>query len=120
MRNFTSATVEGNVTHDPILRQTKTGKSVCNFSVAVNHYSAPDTEPKVSFMEIETWEKVADMCAEHVTKGKRLMVIGTLKQDRWEGKDGKMQSRIKLVGNEIRFLNIPRKDEAKEETVVAE
>ncbi len=111
MRNFTSATVEGHVTHDPVLRKTKTGKSVCNFSVAVNHYSSPDTEPRVSFMDIETWEKVADMCAEHVAKGKRLMVIGTLKQDRWEGNDGKTQSRIKLVGNEIRFLNAPKKQE---------
>lgn len=112
MRNFTSATVEGHVTHDPVLRKTKTGKSVCNFSVAVNHYSSPDAEPRVSFMDVETWEKVADMCAEHVAKGRRLMVIGTLKQDRWEGKDGKMQSRIKLVGNEIRFLNAPKKQEA--------
>jgi single-strand DNA-binding protein len=103
--SYTAATVEGFVTQSPVVRKTKTGKSICSFSLAVRHYSAPDTEPKVSFMDVETWEKLADMCSESVDKGKRLMVIGTLRQDRWEGKDGKQQSKIKLVGNTIRFLD---------------
>ena len=66
--------------------------------------------PKVSYIDIETWEKVAEMCGKSVSKGKKIMVIGTLKQDRWEGKDGKTQSKIKLVGKEIRFLDVKRKD----------
>lgn len=103
--SYTAATVEGFVTQSPVMRKTKTGKSICSFSLAVRHYAAPDTEPKVSFMDVETWEKLADMCSESVDKGKRLMVIGTLRQDRWEGKDGKPQSKIKLVGSTIRFLD---------------
>jgi single-strand DNA-binding protein len=113
MLNYTAATIEGNVTHEPVLRTTKTGKSVCSFSIAINHFSSPDAQPRVSFIDVETWEKAADMCAKNVTKGRRVMVIGTLKQDRWEGKDGKTQSKIKLVGKEIRFIDI--KKEEKEE-----
>lgn len=116
MLNYTSATIEGNVTHEPVIRKTKTGKSVCNFSVAVNHYSNPDSQPNVSYVDIETWEKIAERCSRSITKGKRIMVIGTLKQDRWEGKDGKMQSKIKLIGKEIRFLDITKETkEPKEE-----
>ena len=89
MSNYTAATVEGHVTHEPIIRTTKTGKNVCLFSIAINHYSSPDTPPKVSFIDIETWEKLADMCAKNISKGKHVMIIGTLKQDRWEGKDGR-------------------------------
>lgn len=59
---------------------------------------------------VETWEKAADLCSERVEKGKRVMVIQSLRQDRWEGKDGKPQSKIKLVGN-LRAL--PRSDEAR-------
>lgn len=105
MQNYTAATIEGFVTHEPLVRTTKTGKSVCSFSVAINHYTSPDTAPRVSYIDIEAWEKFADICAKRVAKGKHVMVIGTLKQDRWEGKDGKTQSKIKMVGKEIRFLD---------------
>ena len=104
MNNFAAATIEGFVTHDPQLKKTKTGKSVCTFSIAVNHYSKAEDPPRVSFIEVETWEKTAEMCSNNVTKGKRLMIIGNLRQDRWENEDGKARSRIKIVGNEIRFL----------------
>ena len=67
-------------------------------------YSKADSEPIVSFIDVETWEKVAKICGENITKGKRVLVVGKLRQDRWEGKDGKTQSKIKIIGNEIRFL----------------
>ena len=114
MQNYATATIEGFVTHDPQTRKTKTGKSVCTFSLAINHYSKNDEPPRVSFIEVETWEKVADVCSKSVQKGKKLIVIGALRQDRWEDDKGKLQSRIKIIGNEIRFLETQRNtDEAK-------
>jgi len=111
MQNYATATIEGFVTREPILRKTKTGKSVCSFSLAVNHFSKADSEPKVSFIEVETWEKIADICSKNINKGKRVMVIGPLRQDRWEGKDGKNQSKVKIIGNEVRFLETLKKQE---------
>jgi single-strand DNA-binding protein len=104
MNNYTTATVEGHVTHVPILKKTKTGKNVLSFSLAVNHYSADESAKKVSYIDIETWDKLAEIASKHITKGRRLMVFGTLRQDRWEGIDGKKQSKIKVVGKEIRYL----------------
>lgn len=104
MQNYATATIEGFVTHDPQIKTTKTGKSVCTFALAINHYSKNDEAPKVSFIDVETWDKVAEICSKNVNKGKRVMVIGTLRQDRWEDDKGKIQSRLKIVGNEIRFL----------------
>jgi single-strand DNA-binding protein len=117
MQNYTAATIEGFVTHEPVLRTTKTGKAVCTFSVAINHYASPDSSPKVSFLDVETWEKLADLCSKNVAKGKKVMVIGTLRQDRWEGKDGKNQSKIKMVGNQIRFIDTKKdvKEEARDD-----
>ncbi|HQP49188.1 MAG TPA: single-stranded DNA-binding protein [Spirochaetota bacterium] len=105
MHNYTAATVEGFVANEPIVRETKTGKAVCTFAVAINHYSDPDSSPKVSYLDVETWQKLAEMCSKNVKKGKRVMVMGGLRQDRWEGKDGRMQSKIILIGKEIRFLD---------------
>jgi single-strand DNA-binding protein len=104
MQNYASATVEGFVTHEPVFKTTKTGKSVCSFSIAINHYSNPESPPKVSYLDIETWEKFAEHCSKNISKGKRVMVIGELRQDRWEGTDGRIQSKIKLVGNHLRLL----------------
>ena len=111
MKNYATATIEGFVTRDPVIRATKTGKNVCTFSLAVNHFNKVDSEPRVSYIDVETWEKLADVCAGTVAKGKRVMVIGPLRQDRWEGKDGKTQSKIKIVGNEVRFLETPARED---------
>lgn len=114
MQNYSNATIEGFVTHEPQLKKTKTGKSVCTFSLAINHYSKNDEPPRVSFIEVETWEKIAELCSKSVVKGKRLIVMGSLRQDRWEDDNGKTQSRIKIIGNEIRFLEGAKKtDEAR-------
>ncbi len=105
MHNYTAATVEGFVANDPTLKETKTGKAVCTFAVAINHYSEPDGPPRVSYIDVETWQKLADHCAKTVMKGKRVMVMGNIRQDRWEGKDGRTKSKIILIGKEIRFLD---------------
>ncbi len=115
MQNFANATIEGFVTHSPTVKQTKTGKSVCTFSIAINHFNKADSEPSVSYVDVETWENLAKICSGNIIKGKRVMVIGALRQDRWEGKDGKTQSKIKIIGNEVRFLENfkSQKDEKK-------
>jgi single-strand DNA-binding protein len=107
MSNLSNATIEGFVTRPPESKITKSGKSLCTFSVAVNHYYKKDVEPSVSFYDVETWDKLAEICSDHVKKGKKLMVMGMLKQDRWQNDEGKTRSRIKIIGREIRFLEIP-------------
>lgn len=118
MRNYAGATVEGFVTRDPSVRKTKTGKNVCNFSIAINHYSKDDADSKVSYIDVETWEKLAEICSGSITKGKRIMIAGALRQDRWEGKDGRSESRIKIIGNEIIFLD-SKKDLNQEKSAIA-
>ena len=104
MSNYQTVTIEGNVTHPPTFKTTKTGKNVCTFSLAVHHHSSDDSQEKVSYFDIETWDKLAEMCSKNIHKGRHILAFGTLRQDRWEGEDGKKQSKIKVVGKEIRFL----------------
>lgn len=119
MKNYATATIEGFVTQDPVLRTTKTGRSLCVFSLAVNHYTKDSSDPKVSYIDVETWEKLADICAHSITRGKHVMVIGTLRQDRWEGPDGKIQSKIKIVGSEVRFIEKDIQGVSRQEVTVA-
>jgi len=98
MTNFNSATIEGYLAQDPRVRETKTGKQVCTFAVAMNHFSDPDSSPRVSFIDIETWDKLATNCSKNLAKGRRVIVHGKLRQDRWE-------SKILVVGREVQFLD---------------
>ncbi len=102
MTNMSNVTIEGFVTANPVVKKTKTGKNICDFSVAVNHNPTSEGEPKVSFFDVETWEGLADYSSSHIKKGSKVIVFGTLKQDRWENTDGKIKSKIKIVANTLR------------------
>lgn len=114
MNSNASATVEGFVTHDPVVKKTKTGKDLCTFSIAIRHYAASGVESKVSFLDVETWEKLALFCGENIRKGKRIIVMGALRQERWQGTDGKELAKIVIVGNKIRLITSTSNDKEEE------
>ena len=113
--NYSSATLEGYVTQEPIFKRTKNGKSLCTFSIAMRHHASEGNTPHVSFIDIETWDKCADVAAEHVKKGKRILTIGHIKQERWQSDEGKPCSRVKLVAHQIRLLSLSHTNEEKNE-----
>lgn len=93
---WTSCTIEGFVTHDPESRTTKTGKTVTSFELAIQHYTKPGEPPRVSFIAVEDWNNKVQ-----VKKAQRVMVSGSLRQDRWENELGKIESRLKILSNDI-------------------
>lgn len=69
----------GNLTRDPELAQTNSGKSVCKFSVAVNrNYTQADGEKVTDYFTIVTWNGQAENCARYLKKGKKIAVVGEL------------------------------------------
>lgn len=103
--SLNSVNVMGNLTRDPELKYTQSGKSVCNLSIANNRIYTKNGEKvtEVSYFDIEVWGVVAENCSKYLTKGRGIIVEGRLKQDRWE-KDGKTQSKVKISANSIHFL----------------
>ena len=105
MNNLNSILVEGNMVRDPELRSTPKGTSVCTFPIASNRYFKQNDgfEKEVSFFNVETWAKLADASYQQGKKGRGVRVVGRLKQERWNGKDGKHQSRILIVAEHVEF-----------------
>jgi len=122
MASFNKVILLGNLTRDPELRYTPQGSAVCEFALALNSvYTNKQTGQKVeevSYIDLVAWGKTGETIAEYMKKGRQIMVEGRLKQDRWEGKDGKTQSKIKLVGKEIRFLDVKKKESGAAEQAV--
>jgi single-strand DNA-binding protein len=118
MNNLNSILIEGTLVRDPVKRTTAKGTTVCNFSIASNRYFRQETgyEEEVSFFDVETWAKLAEVCGNKGKKGLGVRVVGRLKQDRWADNDGKPRSRIYIVAEHVEF----RPEFKKEKVTVSE
>ncbi len=115
-----SVLIDGNLTRDPEVRTTSKGTKVCNFGLASNRYYEVEEEKvqEVSFFDIESWSKLGEACANNLTKGRGVRVIGRLKQDRWQNDEGQNRSRVKIVAEHIVFKpRIKRGDEGADEEI---
>ncbi|MDR3147704.1 MAG: single-stranded DNA-binding protein, partial [Treponema sp.] len=81
------------------------GTQVCNFTLASNRFYKQDSgmEKEVGFFDVETWSKLAEHCYNQGRKGRGVRVVGRLKQDRWNGTDGKPHSRVAIVAEHVEF-----------------
>ena len=111
--SLNSVNIMGNLTRDPEMKFTPSGKPVCNLSIANNRNYTKNGEKvtEVSYFDVEVWGVSAENCAKYLAKGHGIIVEGRLRQDRWE-KDGKTQSRVRITANSIHFL--PKKQNAAE------
>ena|SRR3990167_5825357 len=103
--SLNSVNIMGNLTRDPELKYTPSGKSVCSLSIANNRVYTKNNEKvtEVSYFDVEVWGAAAENCNKYLTKGSGIIVEGRLRQDRWE-KDGKTQSRVRIIANNIHFM----------------
>ncbi len=105
MNNLNSILLEGNLVADPGLRYTPSGAPVCSFCVACNRYFKQEEElqQEVSYFDITTWNRLAEVCNEYLSKGRGVRVVGRLKQDRWEDQEGKTRSKVHIVAEHVEF-----------------
>lgn len=104
----------GNLTRDPELRYIPNGTAVAKFGLAVNRtYKSQDGELKEEpcFVDIVTWGKIAETCANYLTKGRPIFVEGRLQYNSWETPDGQKRSKIDVVAERIQFLGSAKSQE---------
>ena len=105
MNNLNSILLEGNLVADPELRYIPKGTPVCSFCVACNRYFKQEEElqQEVSYFDITTWNRLAEVCNEYLSKGRGVRVVGRLKQDRWEDQEGKTRAKVHIVAEHVEF-----------------
>ncbi len=104
MNQLNSVLLEGNLTAEPSLNVTKSGTSVCHFSVASNRYFKKNGEQvqDTTFIDIETWSGLADNCNKYLAKGRGVRIVGRIAQDKWIS-EGTSKSKIKIIAEHIEF-----------------
>lgn len=100
-----TVTLVGNVTDDPELRFTPSGRPVANFTVAVNRRFKNNDgqwEDRLDgFFRCSCWGDMAENTAESLTKGTRVLVTGRLNQRSWEDNAGNKRSAFEVQVDEI-------------------
>ena len=121
MNNLNSILIEGNLVRDPLYRTTPKGTPLCTFTLASNRFFKQDSglEKEVSFFDVESWAKLAENCYNLGRKGRGVRVVGRLKQDRWNGSDGKSHSKVAIVAEHVEFKPEFKKNDNSETTEAA-
>lgn len=101
------ATVIGNLGRDPEMRYTPNGNPVTEFSVATSRqFNSRDGErvEETEWFNIVTWNRLAETCAQYLTKGRQVYVEGRMRTRSWDGECGKKHYRTELVAETVKFL----------------
>ena len=100
--------VAGNLTKDPIFRQTTNSTPVVNFSIASNRKYKDSTnqwQEDVCYVGIVAWNKLAESCRERLRKGSAVLIDGELQSRTWRTDDGHSRSIVEIKARRIQFLN---------------
>ncbi len=113
-RSLNKAVLIGNLTRDPELRYTPQGSAVCTFGLATNRQWTTESGEKkedVEFHRIVAWNKLAELCAQLLTKGRKTYVEGRLQTRNWETQDGAQRTTTEIVISEMIILDSKRSAE---------
>ena len=99
----------GRLTRDPELRYTPNGVAIANFSLAVDRsYTNQQGQREADFIRIKVWRKLAEVCANNLSKGRLVAVEGRLEVRSYEAQDGSKRSATEVVADNVRFLDWPK------------
>jgi single-strand DNA-binding protein len=108
-RSLNKCTIIGNVGRDPEMRYTPQGTAVTSFTVAVNR-SRPardgmEAQEQTDWFRVTTWNKLAEIANQYLTKGTLVYLEGRVELDEWTGNDNQHHARLGLVANDMVMLS---------------
>ena len=114
---YQQITIVGNLGRDVEMRYTTSGSAVADFSVAVTERwtDKQTNEQKEStvWFRVSAWNKLAETCNQYLTKGRQVMVVGTIDASAWIGQDGEARASLELRAQTVKFLS--KKDNAQDD-----
>ena len=107
MKNINTFTVVGRLTKDAALKDAGAVK-LLEFSLASN-YSIKEGDnwvDAVNYFDCQIWGRRAEALAQYMIKGKKIVISGEMRQQRWTDKtDGKARSKIVLNVSDLELTD---------------
>ena len=109
MASMNKVIIAGNLTRDVEMRRTNSGASVANFGVAINRKYKDQSGQYVddtTFVDIQAWQKTAELCSEYLQKGSPVLIEARLKTESWQdSQSGQNRYKLVLVAENVQFLS---------------
>lgn len=108
MRAINKVILVGNVTRDPQIKETSNGQMMTTFGIATNRqWGTQDgnTHSLAEYHDVVAWSKLAELCNQHLKKGKLVYIEGYLKTRNWEDESGEKKYRTEITIHDMIMLN---------------
>lgn len=100
--------IVGNIGNDPELKYLQSGTAVCSMNVAVNETwsdrNTNERREKTTWYRVSVWGRQAETVSKYLSKGRQVMVVGTVEANAFMGQDGQPRASLDLRAREVRFL----------------
>ena len=95
----------GRLTADPEIKTTSSGISFCKFTVAVDRNFADKTtgERQADFISCVAWRQTAEFINKYFSKGKMIIVEGTLQNNNYTDSNGVKHYSYNVVADSVSF-----------------
>lgn len=94
----------GRLTQDPQASTLDSGHSYCRFSIAVNRRFSRNGENQADFINIITWDALAQNCVKYLVKGSQVAVQGSIQTGSYE-RDGVRRQTFDIRADQVEFLS---------------
>jgi len=106
---YQQITLIGNLGADPTMQLMQDGTPVTSFSVATNRrWRTQDgtMQEETIWFSVSVWERQAELCNQYLTKGKRVLVVGEMREpSTWTDRDGNARASLEIRARTVRFLS---------------
>lgn len=106
--SYQQVIIVGNVGRDPEIKYLRDGTAVTDFSVAVSKVSGrgEQRKEKTTWFKVTVWRERAELAAQYVKKGNRIMVVGEIDASAFtDKKTGEARASLELTAFNLVFLN---------------
>lgn len=107
-RGLNKVMIIGRLGRDPEMRYTPSGRPVTTFSVATSrswNTSEGGRRTETEWFNVVAWSTLAEICKQHLNKGRLVYIEGRLQSRQWEDPEGMKHSSTEIVANEMILLD---------------
>jgi single-strand DNA-binding protein len=111
-RGLNKVMLIGHLGNDPERRETASGQTVVNFTLATSEGfkdSSGNFQERTEWHRIVVWGKLADICSQYLKKGRQVYIEGRLQTRSWEdNKTGEKKYTTEIVCTDMQMLGSGR------------
>ena len=113
MRGINQVFLMGHLGHEPELRTTASGKSVCDIRIATHRSSRGEGgwESHTDWHRVRLWDRHAEIAERHLSKGHPVAIQGTLRSDSWTDTEGQARRRTVIYCQKLHLVRGARSTE---------